>query len=630
MNAGSILSLDGTSTSVSLSSNGVSFAGATALTFDSAPVAGTYDVIKYGAGGVSGLGNLSSATIRAILTDDTLNQKVTAAVSTGARTWDTTDGTWEYGGANTDWQEGDQQFFAGDSVVFGNPAAASAITLTGLLTPASVSVDNTNSYTFAGSGSIVGATSLTKSGVGALAINNANTFNGGTTITAGILTVGGVGALGTGSVALNGGTLDVNGNTISNAISLGGGEVSGSGTLSGAISGAAGVLTKSGAGTLVLATANNYGGGTSITNGGLTLTGAGSLGSGAVSIASGTTLNFSGNSYTLANTVTGAGSINNGVSNTVTGDFSGFTGTFTHNSATVSSSFNNAVATSKDAAYVIATVQGSSQGMIAGGSGNYTLELGSLSGVANSLFRGGNVATGTTTLQVGNLDANTDFAGSIANGATKILAFNKVGSGIQTLSGASTYTGVTTVSSGTLLVNGSLGNTAVTVESGATLGGSGGVVGLTSASITVAAGGTLGPGASAGTLSVNGNVTIDGVFAYEYDGATSSADLLDVNGTLMLNSATLTLSDLFGNSYNMGDKFTLAAYDTLIGTFSGYADDTAYVFGGGEWLINYNDDTAGLNGGAGSNFITMTAIPEPSASLIGGLGMLALLRRRRG
>jgi hypothetical protein len=50
-------------------------------------------------------------------------------------------------------------------------------------------------------------------------------------------------------------------------------------------------------------------------------------------------------------------------------------------------------------------------------------------------------------------------------------------------------------------------------------------------------------------------------------------------------------------------------------------------------LFNYNDTAAGTNYTGdltGSSYVTMTAIPEPNvAALVGGLGMLALLRRRR-
>jgi hypothetical protein len=64
------------------------------------------------------------------------------------------------------------------------------------------------------------------------------------------------------------------------------------------------------------------------------------------------------------------------------------------------------------------------------------------------------------------------------------------------------------------------------------------------------------------------------------------------------------------------------------------ADDSTFTLGANQWLFNYNDTTGGSNfsgnqTGAAS-FVTMTVIPEPNAAmLVGGLGMLALLRRRR-
>ena len=122
------------------------------------------------------------------------------------------------------------------------------------------------------------------------------------------------------------------------------------------------------------------------------------LGTGTIALGSSTTLNVNKN-LTYSNTFTGSGTIVNTGTGTVTGDFTGFSGTFTHNSPFVSVAFNNANATSASAAYHIASAQGSTQGMIAGGNGDYTLKLGALSGVANSLFRGGNVATGSTTLE---------------------------------------------------------------------------------------------------------------------------------------------------------------------------------------------------------------------------------------
>jgi len=83
-------------------------------------------------------------------------------------------------------------------------------------------------------------------------------------------------------------------------------------------------------------------------------------------------------------------------------------------------------------------------------------------------------------------------------------------------------------------------------------------------------------------------------------------------------------------TFTMGDKFTLFAYDgSLNGNFGGLLDDSQFSDAGGLWIIDYDDISAGSNGGLGGSYVTITAVPEPRAALLGGLGMLALLRRRR-
>jgi hypothetical protein len=80
--------------------------------------------------------------------------------------------------------------------------------------------------------------------------------------------------------------------------------------------------------------------------------------------------------------------------------------------------------------------------------------------------------------------------------------------------------------------------------------------------------------------------------------------------------------------------FTLFNYggSAITSGFAGLADDTTFTLGGHDWQIDYNATTGGSNF-AGQytygNFVNVTAIPEPRAALIGGLGLLALLRRRR-
>ena len=73
-----------------------------------------------------------------------------------------------------------------------------------------------------------------------------------------------------------------------------------------------------------------------------------------------------------------------------------------------------------------------------------------------------------------------------------------------------TYTGTTTVSDGTLLVNGSIANSAVTVQSGATLGGTG-----TTGPLTINNGGTHSPGNSPGMTTVTGNYVENGLLIIE-------------------------------------------------------------------------------------------------------------------
>jgi autotransporter-associated beta strand protein len=107
-----------------------------------------------------------------------------------------------------------------------------------------------------------------------------------------------------------------------------------------------------------------------------------------------------------------------------------------------------------------------------------------------------------------------------------------VNGGLLTILTANDYSGNTTVHNGTLLVNGSLGQTTVTVNAGATIGGHGSVDGP-----LILAGGSLAPGDDdTGTL-VAGSAVINGTFVCRIDGPTS--DCLAVKGNLDLTNATL-------------------------------------------------------------------------------------------
>jgi len=122
-----------------------------------------------------------------------------------------------------------------------------------------------------------------------------------------------------------------------------------------------------------------------------------------------------------------------------------------------------------------------------------------------------------------------------ANPATGGL--NKTGSGALTLTGANTYTGPTVVSAGSLIVNGSVSTSFLTtVNSGATISGTGSI-----GNLTIANGGVVEPGNSIGILNA-GATTLAGILKVELAGATS--DLLNVTGNLDVTGATVTITPL--------------------------------------------------------------------------------------
>ena len=168
----------------------------------------------------------------------------------------------------------------------------------------------------------------------------------------------------------------------------------------------------------------------------------------------------------------------------------------------------------------------------------------------------------------------------------------KQGTGSLTLNGSNSYTGNTLVSAGTLLVNGSLGNSpTVTVDANGTIGGSGLIAG--SLNLDAAAKFTVVNLADA--LSVSGTVTFGSGFGI--------ANLLGINwDALDLNTPYTVLS-------------TTQTFGT--GSIANFGFDNRVAVGTGREAYFTNGSLA------------VVVVPEPRAALLGGLGLLALLRRRR-
>lgn len=144
--------------------------------------------------------------------------------------------------------------------------------------------------------------------------------------------------------------------------------------------------------------------------------------------------------------------------------------------------------------------------------------------------------------------------------------------GTTILRGANTYTGATEVRGGTLVVNSSIASSSgLTVAAGGTVSGSG-----TLPSMLV--NGTLSPGNSPGTMTINGNLTLGAGALYLAELQGPLADRVNVNGTAAL-AGTLRVVSL-GGTYQFFSPYTLlSATGGRSGSFSQI--DSTGAFGAG-------------------------------------------------
>lgn len=216
---------------------------------------------------------------------------------------------------------------------------------------------------------------------------------------------------------------------------------------------------------------------------------------------------------------------------------------------------------------------------------------------------------------------------TVAPGILAHAGGTTINGGTLTLTAANTYTGGTIINGGTLLAlntaGSATGNGSVTVNSGATLGGSGFIDSLT----TLASGGILAPGNSPGTLTFTHGLTLN-------DGAILHFELGAVSDLLRISGGTLTGSTSAGGiTLNLASAGGFAAatytlFDFTGATLSGF-DLGDFDFGstpdGYSYSLAFVGDTLQLTA-------TASAIPEPAtgAALV-GLTALALAgwRRRR-
>jgi autotransporter-associated beta strand protein len=378
-----------------------------------------------------------------------------------------------------------------------------------------------------------------------------------------------------------------------------------------------GTLIKTGVGTLILSGSNSFSGGVTIRNGTLeSRTTQFTLGSG--------TVTMGGAGSNGATYITGQSNSNQFVINSpdsgnivigANGGGSGFTlsGGITLNGNLNIRTFDNVISGSTKAQV----------GIIGGITGTGNVLLNNLGLAANTITFTTTAInhTGSLTLQ-GTATGDTTIGSVIGANVTSVTQNSATSRLVLSAGTTHAYTGATNVNAGTLVVNGNISTSSLTtISDGATLGGSG-----TVGAVTVANGATLAPGNSPGTLNT-GTLTLNdtSVLSFELNPTDTTIgsninDLISVTGNL-------TLDGILNVVATSGD-FLAATVGTTwrLFNYTGTLTNNAVTYGSMPTLgegLSWELDTAT----AGQ--VNLTVIPEPGAALLGGLGLLALLRRRR-
>ena len=445
---------------------------------------------------------------------------------------------------------------------------------------------------------------LIKDGVGTLTLTGSNTYTGGTTISAGTLQIG------------NGGTTgSVVGNVTNNSVLAF--DRSDAVTFGGVISGT-GIVQDLGGGTLTLTGSNTYSGGTALDNGTLIAAETNALGTGPVTVNDATLLQINpGVTITDSMAINNGGSLINGgtiqVSVAPGGPVAAVTtsggATITNQSGgmitglgliAIQSTSGTATITNSG---VIAGTEGialanggiitnNAGGTISGNNGIAIASSGGSTNLSNAGVINGNVTlgNGANTVQLfsggrisGSLDLGASAGSNLILDGSSDQTYSQAVTGATINAGSLTKQGTgdwlidvamnapvsTNVLAGVLTVDGSLTSPSITIQTGGMLKGSGVLIG------NVLNGGTLAPGNSPGTLTINGNFIQGptGIYNVQIASAQNYSRLV-VTGSASLNG-TLRLTLASGYQPAPGQSFTvLTAAKGISGTFHTISSNT--------------------------------------------------------
>jgi fibronectin-binding autotransporter adhesin len=349
-------------------------------------------------------------------------QEIDLSVTTLHPTWTGANGSEWSTNPVTNWTVGAgtvTAFLSQDVVNVLDGASSGTLDISnGNVTPNAVMVaNNAQNFVISGSNSIVDgsvATTLTKSGSGTLTITSSNTYSGGTVLNAGLLQFGNALALGSGNLALGGGTLtfsDTTGYSLANPLSLSGSVTLGDDVNNGALS------FNATAGTL--------------------------LGNATLTVASPVTINsaLSGGTFGLAKM---------GDSILTLANANAYTGGTTVSGGTLMAANDNALG----GGTLLLNPAAGSAVVVFSSAAPAIGSLGDNGGGTSAVVLGNAAASTPTLLTLGGNNASTTYSGtigdlSLANSAA-VGALNKIGTGNVTLSGNNTFTGGITVNGGSI------------------------------------------------------------------------------------------------------------------------------------------------------------------------------------